>query len=124
VALRGIVLDEVRSARVWPLLLREALVGLFNGIVAGALVGSGLAFFSMLIWQDQNWRVGLVAGLAMMIALSVGCFVGSSLPILLRKRGYDPATGSTIFLTMTTDTLSFFAFLGLAQVFAGWLLIE
>ncbi len=122
VALRGIVLNEVRSARVWPLLMREATVGLINGAVAGVLVGTGLALMSTFIWKDQNWRVGLVAGLAMMISLAIGCFVGSSMPILLRRKGFDPATGSTIFLTMTTDTISFFTFLGLAHLFSGWLL--
>jgi magnesium transporter len=124
VALRGIVLDEVRSARVWPLLGREAVVGFLNGVAAGVLVGGGLALVSALFWEDHNWRVGVVAGLAMMFSLSIGCFVGSSMPILLRRYGFDPATGSTIFLTMTTDTISFFTFLGLAQLLSEWLLIQ
>jgi len=122
VTLRGIVLDEVRSARVGPLLAREAMVGLFNGIVAGVLVGGGLTLFSMFVWGNEQWRVGIVAGAAMMLSLSIGCFVGSSMPILLRRYGFDPATGSTIFLTMTTDTISFLTFLGLANLLSGWLL--
>ena len=122
VALRGIVLDEVRSARVWPFLVREALVGLINGFVAGVLVGTGLVILSLLVWEDHNWRVGIVAGIAMMISLAIGCFVGSSMPILLRKKGFDPATGSTIFLTMTTDTISFVTFLGLAHLLSEWLI--
>jgi len=122
VTLRGIVMDEVRSARVLPLLLREAAVGLFNGVVAGLLVGLGLTIFSLFIWNDEHWRVGIVAGLAMMISLSIGCFVGSSMPILLRRQGFDPATGSTIFLTMTTDTISFLTFLGLASLLTRWLI--
>lgn len=122
VTLRGLVLDEVRSARVTLLLVREAVVGLINGVVAGALVGIGLALLSTFLWHDHNWRVGIVAGVAMMMSLSIGCFVGSSMPVLLKRWGFDPATGSTIFLTMTTDTMSFLTFLGLAHLLSEWLL--
>ena len=35
--------------------------------------------------------------------------------------GADPATASTIFLTMVTDSLSFLIFLGTAASLSGWL---
>ena len=39
----------------------------------------------------------------------------------MRRLGFDPATASTIFLTMVTDSMSFFVFLGLASSLATWL---
>lgn len=121
VTLRGIVLHEVRPERVLPLLGREAAVGLINGIIGGILVGAGLALFGEFI-SGASWRVGLVAAIAMMASLSIGCFVGSSMPLLIKRFGLDPATGSTIFLTMTTDTVSFLTFLGIASILQQWLL--
>jgi magnesium transporter len=121
VTLRGIVLHEVRPERVWPLLAREASVGLINGIIGGLLVGIGLALFGEFV-TGASWRIGVVAAIAMMASLSIGCFVGSSMPILIRRVGLDPATGSTIFLTMTTDTVSFLTFLGTASMLQQWLL--
>jgi magnesium transporter len=47
--------------------------------------------------------------------------VGSSLPLAVRRVGADPATASTIFLTMVTDSMSFLVFLGLASGLAGWI---
>jgi magnesium transporter len=47
--------------------------------------------------------------------------VGSSLPLLVRRFGADPATASTIFLTMVTDSMSFLVFLGLAYLLSGWI---
>jgi magnesium transporter len=121
VTLRGIVLDQIRTGRVGPLILREAVVGLFNGIIGGVLVGIGLALFASTV-DGASWRLGLVAAIAMSISLSLGCFVGSAMPILIRRFGLDPATGSTIFLTMTTDTMSFVTFLSLARILSKWLL--
>jgi Mg/Co/Ni transporter MgtE len=40
----------------------------------------------------------------------------------MRRFGADPATASTIFLTMVTDSTSFLAFLGSARMLSGWLL--
>jgi magnesium transporter len=121
VTLRGIVLDQIRTGRVGPLVAREAMVGAFNGIVGGLLVGGGLAIFSTVV-KGASWQLGLVAAIAMAISLSLGCFMGSAMPILIRRLGLDPATGSTIFLTMTTDTMSFVTFLSLARLLSKWLL--
>ena len=40
---------------------------------------------------------------------------------VVRRFGADPATASTIFLTMVTDSMSFLAFLGLASALSGWI---
>jgi len=54
----------------------------------------------------------------MAFTLMIGCLTGSTLPLLMKRMGADPATASTIFLTMVTDTMSFLVFLGLASVFS------
>jgi magnesium transporter len=121
VTLRGIVLDQIRPNRALPLVLREALVGAINGIIGGVIVaiviGTVGSFFG-----ETSWRLGVVAGLAMTVALAIGTLTGSSLPLLMRRLGFDPATASTIFLTMVTDSMSFFVFLGLASLLQSWLI--
>ena len=50
--------------------------------------------------------------------------VGWALPytqVEVRRFGADPATASTIFLTMVTDSMSFLAFLGLASALSSWI---
>ncbi len=118
VTLRGIVLDEIRGHRIPGLVLREAATGAINGIVGGTLVGL------LVLVSGAPWRVGCVAATSMAFALALGCFAGSTIPILMRRFGADPATASTIFLTMVTDSTSFLAFLGSARMLSGWLLPE
>lgn len=120
VTLRGIVLDQVRVGRVGQLLLKETTVGLINGMLAGVIVGSFIAILELFLGH-ASWRLGLVAAMAMSGALAIGTFVGALLPILMRRLGFDPATASTIFLTMVTDTVSFLVFLGLASLMWNWL---
>jgi len=105
-----------------PLLLRELALGLIAGFITGGVLALVILLFSRLGIIDTDPRVGIIAMAAMTGALGVGCLIGSGIPILMDRLGFDPATASTIFLTMLTDTTAFAAFLGLAVLFQGWLL--
>lgn len=125
VTLRGLVLGEIKRERVWPLILREMALG----IVAGLAVGAVLAVSMWLMGADAlglhpefDWRLGLVAGGAMTGALYVGCLVGTLIPLVMDRLGFDPATASSIFLTMFTDGCSFLTFLTLLYFTHGWVL--
>jgi magnesium transporter len=101
---------------------REALVGLVNGTICGVLVGAVVGLIPWWAHPDEGlWKLGLVVAVSMTAALAVGTLVGSSLPLAVRRLGADPATASTIFLTMVTDSMSFLVFLGLAHLLSGWI---
>jgi len=114
VTLRGLVLGEVRRGRIAPLLAREAALGAISGAIAGALLGLIVAGLGLGGLIDVPWQLGFVVAAAMTGALTVGCLVGAGIPLVMQRLGQDPATASTIFLTMLTDASSFFTFLGLA----------
>jgi magnesium transporter len=118
VTLRGIVLDQVNSKVAGRLIVRESLVGLINGAIAGVLVGLLVTLLSMATGEG-SWRLGAVIAASMTCSLTVGTFTGTGLPMLMRRLGADPATASTIFLTMVTDSLSFLIFLGMASALAA-----
>lgn len=122
VTLRGLVLGDVSKERVAPLLARETALGLVTGLVTGAAMALVIWGFTAIGVFDSNPRVGLVAMAAMTGALSVGCLLGTGIPLIMNRLGADPATASSIFLTMLTDTAAFAAFLGLAFLFQNWLL--
>ena len=122
VTLRGIVLDEVRDGSALRLVRREGIVGVINGTICGVIVGlvvGGIEYYQHP--ESMMWKLGIVVGISMTLALAVGTLVGSSLPLIVRRCGADPATASTIFLTMVTDSMSFFVFLGLASALSSWI---
>jgi len=112
VTLRGIVLQEIRPDRVGPLLLREIIVGLFNGLLLGLAVFAVVLLLSGFI-DSATWRIGLIAGTAMMVSMTAATLAGTGIPLLMKKAGIDPALASSIILIMITDAVSFSTLLAL-----------
>jgi magnesium transporter len=121
VTLRGIALAEVRAGRVWPLVRREAIVGLLNGLAVGGLVGLGVSVLSLEV-ESASWRLGVVVAVSMSMSMCTGTLAGASIPLIMRRFGADPAQSSAIFLIMITDAMAFLTFLGLAWTLRSSLL--
>jgi magnesium transporter len=118
VTLRGLVLDEVRPDRIFPLIRRE----LFVGIVTGATIGGAVA---LLLWlfgdSELETRLGIIFGCAMVVSMAIGTLTGASIPLLMKRVGADPAQASAIFLVMVTDAVAFSTLLGFAWLTLTWM---
>ena len=115
VIVRGIALGELTWSNSRKALVKEALVGIGNGMVLG-LVGAGFAW-----WVVGNPYFGGILALAMVINLLVAAVAATLIPIGLRALRIDPALASSVFITTLTDVFGFFAFLGLATLFIEYL---
>jgi magnesium transporter len=89
---------------------RELMAGMVNGLAFAVIIGSIAA-----LWF-QEFDLGLVIGLAMLINLVVAAAAGVIVPIALNRFHADPAVSSSTFVTTVTDIVGFVSFLGLA----GW----
>ena len=115
VIVRGIALGELTWSNSRKALLKEALVGLGNGVVLG-LVAAAVA------WATRGDPVlGVVLGTAMVINMFVAAIAGVLIPLGLRAANVDPALASSVFITTLTDVFGFLSFLGLATIFAQYL---
>jgi magnesium transporter len=115
VIVRGIALGELTWSNSRKALLKEAIVGMGNGVVLGAAA-------AVIVWIVRgNPTLGLVLGLAMIINMFVAATAGTLVPLGLRAANIDPALASSVFITTMTDMFGFFSFLGLATLFARYL---
>jgi magnesium transporter len=118
VTLRGIVLDEVRPDRIFPLIRRELLVG----IVTGSTIGGAVA---LLLWlfgnSELETRVGIIFACAMVVSMAIGTLTGAAIPLLMKRVGADPAQASAIFLIMITDAVAFSTLLSFAWIALQWM---
>ena len=115
VVMRGIVMREIPPARAKQLVLKEAFIGLVNGLIIGTITG-----IVAVLWQGKPF-LGLVVGLGMLVNLTVAGFSGALIPLTMKALGRDPAQCSNIILTTITDVMGFLAFLGFATLFRGYL---
>ncbi len=115
VMIRNITINDADLSSEWKTSYREVLVGLFNGLVVGLLAGLVLALLY------GNVYLGIILLLAMIGNLIIAGVVGSFVPLVLKKLGFDPALASSIFITTATDVFGFLLFLGLAATFIKYL---
>jgi magnesium transporter len=108
VTVRAFATNQLTSSNQWRAVGREIRVALLNGVTIALLVGIGVA----LILQSPS--LGLVIGAAMMTNIVTAGLAGVLVPLTLERAGADPAVASSIFLTMITDSMGYFAVLGLA----------
>ena len=115
VIVRGIALGELTWSNSKKALLKEAAVGVGNGVACG-VVGAGVVFL-----MQGNAYLGLILGLAMIINMFVAAIAGTLIPLSLRALRVDPALASSVFITTLTDVFGFFSFLGLGALFIRYL---
>jgi len=117
VTLRGMTLGDLKSGEEKKLFFKEAVLGLFNGMLVGVVAGTGMYFYAA-AQHDEHSQSALTLGFVVFLAMTLSCIIsglsGATIPLVLKKLGADPATASSIFLTTATDVVSMGAFLGLA----------
>jgi len=108
VTVRALATNQLTQSNRWRAVGREVRVALLNGASVALVIGIGvtLAFSNLLL--------GGVIAAAMMANIVIAGLAGVLVPLTLERAGADPAVASSVFVTMTTDSMGFLVFLGLA----------
>jgi magnesium transporter len=103
--IRALALGEVTLRDWWRVARREIGAGLALGAILGAI-----GFLRITIWSaftplyGPHWLlVALTVSLALVGIVLWGTLVGSLLPFVLRRLGFDPATSSAPFVATLVD---------------------
>jgi magnesium transporter len=108
VAVRALATNQLTRANTGRVLWREMRVAMLNGVTVATLIGVATALVF------ANPLLGLVIGTAVVVNIITAGLAGVAVPVLLDRMDQDPAVASSVFVTMITDSMGFFAFLGLA----------
>ena len=118
ILIRSLALREVRLRDWWRVASRE----LASGVTLGVLLGS-IGFLRILIWAhvfhlygEHYFLVALVVALALVGVVLYGNLVGSMLPFLLRRLGFDPAKASAPFVATLVDVSGLIIYFTIANV--------
>jgi magnesium transporter len=115
--IRAMALGEVQLRDWWRIVRREAFTGLILGSI---LAGIGLA--RILIWQaafdEYGEHTTLMAATVSISLLGVviwGSLVGSMMPLLLRRAGFDPASASAPMIATLVDVTGLLIYFSVAR---------
>ena len=108
VTVRAIATNQLTQSNTWRQIRREIRVACLNGITVAAVVGVGVSLVL------GNPLLGAVIATALLFNVVIAGLAGVLVPIMLDRYRQDPAVASSIFVTMTTDSMGFLLFLSLA----------
>ena len=108
VSVRALAMNQLTRSNTGRTIVREISVALLNGLTIAVLLGLGAGILF------ANPQLGAVIAAAILINILLAGLSGVVVPVLLERAGQDPAVASSVFVTMITDSMGFFIFLGLA----------
>tara|TARA_R110002051_G_scaffold160201_1_gene231727 strand:+ start:124960 stop:126330 length:1371 start_codon:yes stop_codon:yes gene_type:complete len=113
IIVQGIANDNVKGS-IGNRLLKEIGLSLINGLALAFLV----ILFGFIIKQDLTESIAIAV--SMMSVIVVAALVGTFVPIILDKRGIDPAIATGPFITTSNDILGIYLFFVLSGLIIGF----
>jgi magnesium transporter len=110
---RALAVGELRTSDVVLVVLREARVGFLLGAMLAAI-----AFVPTFIFVDDK-RLALVVSLTLLSVCTLATLVGSLLPLLARRLGFDPAVMSAPFISTLIDATGLIVYFTIAKLLLG-----
>jgi magnesium transporter len=117
--IRALALREVRVADWWWVAARELPAGISLGSILGVIGLLRIAVWQSLGFHDYgpHWLlVALTVGAALVGVVTFGSLIGSMLPFVLRRLGFDPASASAPFVATLVDVSGLVIYFGVAYL--------
>lgn len=119
VTIRVLMDEEVSAKDKIRLILKEMKVGFSNGLLLGlaSFIFIGLYIFIFKKYPILfSFAVSACVGIALLVAMLVSSFVGTTVPIVFDKMHIDPAVASGPFITTINDLIAVISYYGLAWI--------
>jgi magnesium transporter len=124
--IQAMALGEVTIADWWKIIRRE----IFSGLLLGGTLAL-IAFGVITLWHiflpqtfGTNYlRIGLTISISVLGVVLWGTLVGSTLPLLLKRLGADPAASSTPFVATLVDVTGLLIYFSMAFLFLKGILL-
>ena len=109
IIVQGLANDNVKGS-LWKRLLKEVGLSLINGFILGII----LIAVAPLMGLTTN--LSLTVSISMLSVIIVASLIGTFVPIVLDKRGIDPAIATGPFITTSNDIFGIFLFFMIAKM--------
>ena len=119
VTIRVLMDENLSTKQKLFLIVKEARIGLINGLILGTLsfviIGFYIALFNNYPFS-YAFSVSFCTGAALALAILISSIVGTATPIIFKKLKIDPAVASGPLITTINDLVAVVSYYGLAWV--------
>jgi magnesium transporter len=91
-------------------ILREIGGALLNGMIVGLIVALAILGLAQLIEIERPLSLGLTAALTLIAVTTQAATIGSLVPVVLERLGFDPAVATGVFITTSNDVMGVLIF--------------
>ncbi|MDP8905052.1 MAG: magnesium transporter [Chloroflexota bacterium] len=109
---RALAIGEVRIADLLSVVSRESVAGLLLGAVLAAIAFAPIALFT-------DAGIGAVVSITLVIACTMASVLGSTLPLVAKRIGVDPAVMSVPLITALIDAAGLVVYFLVARIVLG-----
>ncbi len=113
IIVQGLANDNVKGS-LWNRLIKEVGLSLINGTALGLLV----ILFGFIVGQQP--LVSFTIAISMLSVIIIASLIGTFVPIILDKKGIDPAIATGPFITTSNDIFGIFLFFYISKVILGF----
>ena len=118
IVVRGLATGAIQTSDLIVRLSKELRVGFLNGFICSmVLVG-------MTWYLSQNLSMALTSGTSLLLVVCFAAFVGSTIPILMKRMNIDPALATGPFITTSNDIIGIAIYLAITFNFDMLSLIQ
>ena len=113
IVVQGLANDIIKGS-LWSRLLKEVSLSLINGIILALLI----IVFGLIMQYDFNFS--LAVAISLISVIIIASLIGTFVPIILHKKGIDPALATGPFITTSNDIFGIFIFFYIAKIILGF----
>jgi len=113
IIVQGLANDNIKGS-MWKRLIKEVSLSLFNGIILAILV----IIFGFI--QHYDSKISLTLALSLIVVIIFASLIGTFVPLILNKKGIDPAVATGPFITTSNDIFGIFIFFFIAKTILGF----
>lgn len=119
VTIRVLMDEDLTAGQKFQLVMKETKLGVLNGIILGlgSFVVIGLyVFLFKADFRAHAFVISACIGIALLISMTLSSLAGTTVPMLFKKIGIDPAVASGPLITTMNDLVAAISYYGLAWV--------
>jgi len=111
IVVRGLATGEIELRDFLPRIFREIRITLLSGFSLSVILGTIVA-----LWLGET-KLGLLIGSILIINMCIASIFGTTVPIVMKRLGIDPALAMGPFVTTAQDIIGLFIYLSFAVYF-------